>query len=78
MNSVSWPTIDAAQIEFVHLRRQLEAVGGIDLAQHGALRLGLADFGIQRGQLAVHRRADGQRIDAGIGDVGLCAGVPGR
>ena len=60
-----------AQIELVDLRGQLEAVGGIHLPQHRARRLGLADFGIQRGQLAVHRRADGQRFDTGIGDVGL-------
>ncbi len=61
-----------AEIELVHIGGQLEAVGGIDLAQHRALRLGLADFGIQRGELAVHRRADGQRLHPGIGDDRPC------
>ena len=75
VNSACLAQDHMAQIELVHIGGQLEAVGGIDLAQHRALRLGLAHFGIQRGELAVHRRADGQGLDARIGDVGIGAGA---
>jgi hypothetical protein len=62
------PQHDAPEIEFIDLRRQLEAVEGIDFAQYRALRLGLADFGVERRQLPVHRRADRERVDGCIGD----------
>ena len=69
------PQHHAAEIEFIDLRGELEAVGGIDLSQHRALRLGLADFGVQRRQLAIHRGANGERFDGGIGDCRAVRGV---
>src|SRR4051812_7827175 len=60
--------LDAAEIEFVDAGDELVVAGAVDLAEALAALQRLADLDRESGELAVDRRLQVERVEAGAGD----------